>query len=54
MSIYISVFGGSQPKPGEPVYQEALELGKLLAQRGYILLNGWVYRHHGSRFTWRV
>jgi len=40
MSTRITVFGGSQPKPGEPVYQDALRLGTLLAQAGYILLNG--------------
>lgn len=40
MSFRITVFGGSQPKPGEPVYQEALRLGQLLAQAGYTLLNG--------------
>jgi hypothetical protein len=40
MSTRITVFGGSQPKPGEPIYQDALRLGKLLAQAGYILLNG--------------
>ena len=40
MSTRITVFGGSQPKPGDPIYQEALHLGKLLAQRGYILLTG--------------
>jgi uncharacterized protein (TIGR00725 family) len=40
MSTRISVFGGSQPKPGEHVYLEALHLGKLLAQRDYILLTG--------------
>jgi uncharacterized protein (TIGR00730 family) len=36
----ISVFGGSQPKPGEPVYQDAILLGKLLASMGYIVLTG--------------
>jgi uncharacterized protein (TIGR00730 family) len=40
MSIRITVFGGSQPKPGDPTYQDALFLGKLLAQAGYTLLNG--------------
>ncbi len=40
MSIRITVFGGSQPKPGEPVYQDALRLGQLLAQAGYTVLNG--------------
>lgn len=36
----VSVFGGSHPKPGDPAYAEALELGRLLAQRGHIVLNG--------------
>ena len=40
MSTRISVFGGSHPKPGDPLYQDALHLGKSLAKNGYILLNG--------------
>jgi uncharacterized protein (TIGR00730 family) len=40
MSIRVTVFGGSQPKPGDVIYQEALYLGRLLAQAGYTLLNG--------------
>jgi uncharacterized protein (TIGR00730 family) len=40
MTRRITVFGGSQPKPGDPTYQEALELGQLLAQAGYCVLNG--------------
>ena len=36
----ITVFGGANPKPGEPAYEEALQLGRLLAQSGYIVLNG--------------
>lgn len=40
MVARITVFGGSQPKPGDPVYQDALRLGQLLAGAGYILLNG--------------
>ena len=36
----ISVFGGSQPKEGDFAYNEALELGKLLAQRGHTVLTG--------------
>ena len=40
MSKRISVFGGSQPKPGDPVYHDALLLGQLLAGSGYTLLNG--------------
>ena len=40
MSARITVFGGSQPKPGDPLYQDAVQLGQLLAKKGYILLNG--------------
>lgn len=40
MSRHVTVFGGSQPKPGEPAYQDALHLGQLLAQAGYTILNG--------------
>jgi uncharacterized protein (TIGR00730 family) len=40
MSKRVTVFGGSQPKPGSPVYQDALLLGRLLAQAGYTVLNG--------------
>ena len=36
----ISVFGGAQPKEGEAAYTEAMELGKLLAERGHIVLTG--------------
>ena len=36
----ISVFGGSQPKEGDAAYAEAIELGKLLAQRGHVVLTG--------------
>lgn len=36
----VSVFGGSQPKEGSAAYAEAQELGKLLAQRGHIVLTG--------------
>ncbi len=36
----VSVFGGAQPKEGEAAYVEALELGRLLAERGYTVLTG--------------
>ena len=36
----VSVFGGSQPKAGSAAYVEAQELGKLLAQRGHVVLTG--------------
>ena len=36
----ISVFGGSQPREGDPAYEEAMLLGWLLAQRGHTVLTG--------------
>ena len=36
----ISVFGGSQPRESDAAYAEAQELGRLLAQRGHIVLTG--------------
>ncbi|MBN2147490.1 MAG: LOG family protein [Anaerolineales bacterium] len=36
----VTVFGGAKPLPGETVYQDALRLGKLLGESGYIVLNG--------------
>lgn len=39
-SFRVTVFGGSHPKPSEPAYQQALELGKLLGGAGYVVLTG--------------
>jgi uncharacterized protein (TIGR00725 family) len=36
----VTVFGGAGPKPGEPAYLEALELGRQLAQAGHTVLTG--------------
>jgi uncharacterized protein (TIGR00730 family) len=36
----ITVFGGANPRPGEPVYEEALRLGRLLAEAGYTVMTG--------------
>lgn len=36
----VSVFGGSQPQPGSPAYEEAYRLGRLLAQGGHAVLTG--------------
>ena len=36
----VSVFGGSQPREGDAAYEEARELGRLLAERGHIVLTG--------------
>ncbi|HLA05967.1 MAG TPA: LOG family protein [Anaerolineales bacterium] len=36
----ISVFGGAQPQPASPAYEEARLLGELLAQRRHTVLTG--------------
>jgi len=36
----VTVFGGSEPKPGSPAYQEAYELGRLLGAAGHTVLTG--------------
>jgi uncharacterized protein (TIGR00730 family) len=36
----ITVFGGSQPKEDSTAYADAVELGKLLAERGHTVLTG--------------
>ncbi|MEN9562863.1 MAG: hypothetical protein RIR73_1107 [Chloroflexota bacterium] len=36
----VTVFGGAQPKEGTLAYEEARELGSLLAQRGHAVLTG--------------
>lgn len=36
----ISVFGGSQPREGDAAYAEAVELGRLLAEGGHVVLTG--------------
>ena len=36
----ISIFGSSRPLPGEPEYQSAYEIGKLLATAGFDVCNG--------------
>jgi uncharacterized protein (TIGR00725 family) len=40
MTYRITVFGGSQPNPGDPVYSQGLYLGRLIAEAGYIVLTG--------------
>lgn len=37
---YISVFGGSSPRPGEDDYEQALLLGQLLAKEDYTVMTG--------------
>lgn len=36
----ITVFGGSSPREGDPAYQEAFTLGKLLGKSGHAVLTG--------------
>lgn len=38
--MFVSVFGGSQPKPGEPAYRQAYALGYGLALQGHTVLTG--------------
>jgi len=40
MDRYITVFGGSSPKPGEAAYQDAYHLGRYLGENGFIVLTG--------------
>jgi uncharacterized protein (TIGR00725 family) len=36
----VTIFGGAQPKPGEPAYQDAYRLGQMLGQAGHVVLTG--------------
>ncbi|MGW8143264.1 MAG: LOG family protein [Anaerolineales bacterium] len=36
----ITVFGGSSPLPGEPAYEQAYELGRLIGKAGFTVLTG--------------
>jgi uncharacterized protein (TIGR00730 family) len=36
----VSVFGGSTPQPGDSAYQQAYDLGQILAQAGYTVITG--------------
>lgn len=36
----VTIFGGAQPKEGTPAYEEARQLGALLAQCGHAVLTG--------------
>jgi uncharacterized protein (TIGR00725 family) len=36
----ITIFGGAQPQPGTPPYEDAYRLGKMLAERGHTVLTG--------------
>ncbi|MGC1378266.1 MAG: LOG family protein [Anaerolineales bacterium] len=38
--MHITIFGGAQPAPGAPAYQDAYELGKMLATAGHTILTG--------------
>ena len=39
-AVRVTVFGGAQPRPGDPAYNEALQLGQLLGQAGHTVLTG--------------
>jgi hypothetical protein len=36
----VTIFGGSEPRPGQPAYDEALRLGYLLAKAGFTVVTG--------------
>lgn len=36
----VAVFGSSSPRPGDPTYEQAYRLGRLLGQRGVTVLTG--------------
>jgi len=36
----VTVFGGAQPKEGSAAYEEARELGRMLAERGHAVVTG--------------
>lgn len=36
----VTVFGSAQPRPGDPAYEEALRLGRLLSLEGHAVLTG--------------
>lgn len=40
MGFSVSVFGGSQPLPGDVAYTEAHRLGRLLGEKGFAVLTG--------------
>lgn len=39
-NLRVTVFGGSKPRAGEPAYEQAQNLGGLLASAGYTVLTG--------------
>ncbi len=38
--MIVSVFGSAAPLPGQPLYQDALELGRLLGEHGFSVMTG--------------
>lgn len=36
----VTIFGGSQPKPGQPAYEDAYRFGQLLGKDGHTILTG--------------
>ena len=45
----VVVFGASVAETWEPIYQEAVALGKKLAASGHEVWNGGILRSNGSR-----
>ncbi len=38
--MIVSVFGSAAPLPGQPLYQDGLELGRLLGEHGFSVMTG--------------
>ena len=38
--MIVSVFGSASPTPGQPLYEQAVRLGELLAQAGHTVMTG--------------
>jgi len=38
--VIVSVFGSASPTPGQPLYEQAVRLGELLAQAGHTVMTG--------------
>jgi len=38
--MIVSVFGSASPLPGQPLYQDGLELGRLLGEQGFSVMTG--------------
>ena len=38
--MQVTIFGGTKPRPGETEYDDAVQLGRLLAESGHTVITG--------------